>query len=195
VNFCSNETWLQIKLLKTKISPSKNSFPKNMIHSSQPLYPLTSPQREIWFDLIWHGEVLPLYNLGGYVKIPAINPSLFEQAVNLLVQKHDTLRTVLTEVTDEEGVPMQTYPKQLTITVPVQDFSAQAQPDEIAMAWMQQRFIEPFELTGQPLFRYDLVKISDECYYWLMQYHRLIIDSSGIANRSLAEIYTQRVQG
>ena len=45
------------------------------------LHPLTSPQREIWFDQILH-EGIPLYN-GGYVKIPgAINPVLFEQAIN-----------------------------------------------------------------------------------------------------------------
>jgi amino acid adenylation domain-containing protein len=158
-----------------------------------PLYPLTSPQREIWFDQMLHDGV-PLYNIGGYVKIPGpINPVLFEQAVNLLVQKHDTLRTMLTEVQDEDGVLMQTYAEPLTVTVPLHDFSTQAQPDEAAMAWMQQRFVEPFELTGQPLFRYDLVKISDKCYYWLLQYHHLIIDGYGVAllNRSLAEIYTQ----
>jgi amino acid adenylation domain-containing protein len=161
------------------------------------LYPLTSPQREIWFDQILH-EGTPLYNIGGYVKIPgAINPVLFEQAVNLLVQKHDTLRTMLTEVTDEDGVPMQTYVEKLTVTVPVQDLTKQAHPHEAAMAWMQQRFIETFELTGQKLFRYDLVKISEQCYYWLIQYHRLIIDGYGVAllNRSMAEIYTHTLNG
>ncbi len=126
------------------------------------LYPLTSPQREIWFDQILH-EGVPLYNIGGYVKIPgAIDPVLFEQAINLLVQKHDNLRTVLTEVADEDGVPMQTYAEKLAVTVPMRDFSTKADPHESAMAWMQQRFIETFELTGQSLFRYDLVKISDD---------------------------------
>ena len=159
------------------------------------LYPLTSPQREIWFDQILH-EGIPLYNIGGYVKIPGvINPVLFEQAVNLLVQKHDTLRTMLTEVADEDGVPMQTYAEKLAVTIPMHDFSAETH--EAAMAWMQQRFIETFELTGQPLFRYDLVKISNDNYYWLIQYHHLIIDGYGIAllNRSMAEIYTQLANG
>jgi hypothetical protein len=80
------------------------------MNEAQPsLYALTSPQREIWFDQILH-EGIPLYNIGGYVKIPgAINSVLFEQAVNLLVQKHDTLRMVLSEVQDEDGVPMHSY--------------------------------------------------------------------------------------
>jgi len=168
-----------------------------LTQTQQCLYSLTSPQREIWYHQLLH-EGIPLYNIGGYVKIPGvINPVLFEQAVNLLVQKHDTLRTMLTEVADEDGVPMQTYAEKLTVTVPVQDFSAEERPHEAAMAWMQQRFIEPFELTGQPLFRYDLVKISDKCYYWLSQYHHLIIDGYGVGllYRSLAEIYTHIANG
>jgi hypothetical protein len=64
-----------------------------MTSTQHHLHPLTSPQREIWFDQILH-ERIPLYNVGGYIKIPgAINPVLFEQALNLLVQKHDNLRT------------------------------------------------------------------------------------------------------
>ncbi|MCP4416633.1 MAG: AMP-binding protein, partial [Chloroflexi bacterium] len=156
-------------------------------------YPLTSPQREIWFDQVLH-EGIPLYNIGGYVKIPgAIDTVVFEQAVNVLVQKHDTLRTMLTEAADEDGVPMQTYAEQLAVTVPLRDFSTNAHPHEAAMAWMQQRFTEIFELTGRPLFRYDLVKISNDNYYWLLQYHHLIVDGYAIGwlARSLAKIYTQ----
>jgi len=168
------------------------------MNETQPnLHPLTSPQREIWYDQILH-EGIPLYNIGGYVKIPgAIDPVLFEQAVNLLVQKHDTLRTMLTKVADEDGVPMQTIASQLAVTLPVRDFAADAQPDDAALAWMQQRFIEPFELTKRPLFRYDLLKIREDYYYWLLQYHHLIIDGYGIAmlNRSLAEIYTHTLNG
>ncbi len=129
---------------------------------SQRLHPLSSPQREIWFDQILHQEI-PLYNIGGYVSIPgAINPVLFEQAVNFLVQKHDTLRTVLTDTVDEDGVPMQAYVEHYDVSVPVMDFSSESCPDDAAMVWMQQRFIEPFELTNKPLFRYDLVKTSED---------------------------------
>ena len=57
-----------------------------MPHTTGQTFPLTSPQREIWFDQMLH-EGVPLYNIGGYVKIPgAIDPVLFEQAVNVLIQ-------------------------------------------------------------------------------------------------------------
>ncbi|MFN9658801.1 MAG: hypothetical protein ACK6BC_00235, partial [Cyanobacteriota bacterium] len=56
------------------------------VGSRPALYPLSTPQREIWFDQILNDGV-PLYNIGGYVSLPGqINPKLFEQAVNLLVK-------------------------------------------------------------------------------------------------------------
>ncbi|MCP4370618.1 MAG: hypothetical protein GY797_21275, partial [Deltaproteobacteria bacterium] len=168
-----------------------------MGNSPNPLYPLTSPQREIWFDQIIH-EGIPLYNICAHVKIPGIlDPVLFEQAVNLLVKKHDTLRTILTTVLDEDGIPMQTYVEKCENSLTVQDFSASSHPRKEAIAWMEQRFLEPFELTGRPLFRYDLVKISNDCYYWLAQYHHIIADGQAftLISRSLAKIYSELVKG
>jgi len=161
------------------------------------LYPLTSPQREIWFDQLLH-DGIPLYNIGGYAKLPgAIDPVLFEHAANLLVQKHDTLRLLLVQERDEDGIPLQTFADTLSIKVPMHDFSNQENPHEAAIEWMQARFREPFELTEQPLFRYDLVKLREDCYYWLLQYHHLIVDGYAVAllNRSLAAIYTQLATG
>ncbi|MDY6993961.1 MAG: condensation domain-containing protein, partial [Pseudomonadota bacterium] len=157
------------------------------------LYPLTTSQREIWFDQKMHAEI-PLYNIGVYVHIPGpIDPIVFEQAINLLIQKHDALRITLT--TEQDALPKQVIMEQLHVTLPVHDFSKQAHA--AALAWMQKRFIEPFTLIGQPLFRYDLIKLAEDNYYCLHQYHHLIIDGWGIAllNRSLAEIYTQQLNG
>jgi arthrofactin-type cyclic lipopeptide synthetase A len=72
------------------------------------LHPLTSPQREIWFDQMLHPDVL--CNIGGYVDLPgAIDPQLFDEAASLLVHKHDSLRVRLTSERDEDGVPLQTF--------------------------------------------------------------------------------------
>ena len=160
-------------------------------------HPLTSPQREIWFEQMLHEDV-PLHNIGGYVDIPGpINHGLFEQAVNLLAEKHDALRTILARETDEDGIPLQGYAGQIRVELPLRDFSQSPEPEATALAWMQARFVEPFELYGKPLFRYDLVKLGDRHYYWLMQYHHLIADGWGMSllNQSLAGIYSQLAKG
>ena len=161
------------------------------------LYPLTSPQREIWFDQMLH-EAIPINNIGGYVDIPCpVDPVLFEQAVNLLAEKHDTLRTILTREAGGDGIPQQTYAGHIRVEVPLRDFSREPEPEAAALAWMQMRFVEPFELYGLQLFRYDLVKLSETHYYWLLQYHHLITDDWGVAllNRSLAAIYSRLAIG
>ncbi len=135
----------------------------NTTHPSH--YPLTSSQREIWFEQQLHPE-LALYNVGGYINLPGtIDPALFQQAVNLLIRKHDNLRIQLLAETDEDGVPYQQIPDTLEVTVPVQDVSQTPDPVAAAQDWMQTRFRTPFVLTGQPLFRYDLVRLADDHYY------------------------------
>ena len=160
-------------------------------------YPLTSSQREIWFNQQLY-PTLPLYNIGGYVNLPGrIDPRLFQQAVNLLIRKHDNLRIQLLTDTDEDSVPYQQRLDTLEVTVPVQDVTSASDPVTAAQDWMQEQFRTPFVLTGQPLFRYDLIKLADDHYYWLLQYHHLINDGWGIAllNRSLAGLYSDLVTG
>ena len=131
-----------------------------------PLYPLTSPQREIWFDQMLHPS-LPLYNVGGYMQIDgAVDPQLFEQAVNLLVQRHDALRIVL--VLDTEEMPMQTFLENLPVTLPFHDFSGENDPCQAALAWMQEQFVLPFDLYDKPLCRFALLKIAENCFFVLM---------------------------
>jgi arthrofactin-type cyclic lipopeptide synthetase A len=138
-----------------------------------------------------HGEV-PLYNIGGYVDLPGrIEPVLFEEAVNLLVRRHDKLRLQLSAERDEDGMPLQRFAEPWPVRVPVVDVSGEADPVAAAQAFMRQRFEEPFRLEGQPLFRYDLLKLAEDHYHWLMQYHHLIVDGWGVAllNRSLARVW------
>jgi hypothetical protein len=76
--------------------------------------------------------------------------------------------------------------------VPLRDVSSEADPEAAALAFMQRRFEEPFALEGKPLFRYDLIKLADDHYYWLLQYHHLSIDGWGVAllNRSWGSLYS-----
>jgi amino acid adenylation domain-containing protein len=162
-----------------------------------PLYPLTLAQRDIWIDQMLHGDT-PLYNIGGHVHLPGtLDIDRLRQSIQLLIQKHDSLRLQLTKSRDENGIPQQTIVPAFEVEVPLHDFRGEVEPLKAARRWMQQRFVQPFTLEGQPLFRYDVIRVADENHYWLIQYHHLIIDGWGIAllNRSLAELYTALSQG
>ncbi len=158
-------------------------------------YPLSSPQREIWFDQILHPET-PLYNVVGYMQINGpIDPALFESAVNLLVKRHDTLRIQL--VPGNEEMPMQAFLEDLPVTVPFYDFSGENHPHQSAFSWMQEQIAQPFDLYEKQLFYFALLKIDENCFLWFKKYHHLIIDGWGtsLITQSLAEIYTQLLKG
>ena len=162
-------------------------------------HPLTSPQRDIWFDQLLHGDT-PLYNIGGYMRLAGhLDVALFMQSAKLLVQKFDVLRTVLRErcSDDEDALPMQGYADTLPVIVPFLDVSTEADPHEAAMAWMRQRFSEPFSLQGEPLFRYALLKLADDAFFYFACYHHLIADGWTIAllARAHAEIYAALAAG
>ena len=69
----------------------------------QVLHPLSSVQREIWFEQNLYPDT-PIYNVGGYNLInEAIAPEVFAQAIALLVRENEVLRLVLSE---HDGVPL-----------------------------------------------------------------------------------------
>ena len=83
---------------------------------SRKLYPLTSVQREIWFDQILHLDI-SMYNIGGYVKIDGpIEPAAFERAARHVVEENGALRIILHE---QNPVPLQEFAEQIDFTVGV----------------------------------------------------------------------------
>jgi hypothetical protein len=148
--------------------------------SNQPIkhYPLSSVQREIWFDQILHPDV-PLYNIGGYVRIEGpIEPARFEKALNQVIQENDALRIILHE---GESLPTQTFAENVHLKLDFYDFSETENAHESALKWMEQEFVKPFQLYDGLLFQFPLCKVSNNCYYWLMKYHHLIVDGWAIS--------------
>ena len=157
-----------------------------------PSFPLTCPQSEIWSDQVLHGDS-PRYNIGGYMRIAgSIDPALFEEAVRQLVRKHDALRTVLHAGPDGEDAPTQSFAPDMPVVVPFFDLSSESAPRMVAIDWMRRRFAEPFALTGEPLFRYALLKLGPDSFYAFVCYHHLIADGWTVAllARSVGAIYT-----
>jgi natural product biosynthesis luciferase-like monooxygenase protein/amino acid adenylation domain-containing protein len=160
----------------------------------QVAFPLTSSQREVWFDQAMHGRS-PLYNIGGYMCIEGqLDHRRFSQAFNLLLRKHDSLCTVLVPAStqDDANLPQQIFVENVHLEVPLHDFSSYSDPHAFAVEWMQARLETPFEMYGELFFRCDLVKVSDNLHYWSMHFHHLITDGWGIAlvGRSMASIYS-----
>nr|VFK24086.1 MAG: Condensation domain-containing protein [Candidatus Kentron sp. LPFa] len=145
-------------------------------------YPLSSSQLDFWFDQILHPH-MPLYNIGGYVRINGpIDPDLFQQALDRVIRENDALRIILHEGKD---LPTQTFAEDVSSGLDFHDFSRpEGGPEsahESALAWMQRAFEKPFPLYEKPLFRFALCKVADDRYYWLKAYHHIISDGWAIS--------------
>ncbi|WP_246791972.1 non-ribosomal peptide synthetase [Burkholderia perseverans] len=160
-------------------------------------YRLTSSQREIWFDQEVQGDA-PVYNIGGYVKIAGkVDPARMEHAINLLIDKHDALRIVLSPVQDEDGVPMQEIEREMPFTLPCTDLSALADPDAAARGRVDRQLETPFVLQGGRLFRFELLKLGEANFQLVLVHHHLIIDgwAIGLMLDSLGAIYGELEAG
>ncbi len=158
------------------------------------LYPLTSVQKEIWFDQVLNPDI-PIYNIGGYVKIDGpIESAVFEQAARLVVEENDALRIVLQE---KDTLPLQEFAETINFNVGFHDFSENDDAMSHALEWMNQEFNQPFELYDRHLFDFTLIKVSGNCFYWFQKYHHIITDGWGISIvvRRVAQAYNEIISG
>nr|QLY89262.1 pseudodesmin synthetase [Pseudomonas sp.] len=160
-------------------------------------FPLTAAQRDIWLDQLSRGDS-PLYNIGGYVELSGpFSAQLMQQALELLVRKHDALRTVLLLDAGPAGLPMQTFAETMAVPMPLDDLSTRPEPWAAAQALMQQRMEQPYRFDGGPLFRFFLVRLDERHHLLGTQAHHLILDGWGFGQmlQSLGGIYSALQRG
>ena len=160
----------------------------------QVLHPLSSVQREIWFEQNLYPDT-PIYNVGGYNLInEAIAPEVFAQAIALLVRENEVLRLVLSE---HDGVPLQSFPEMPQVELAWCDCSDEGDPLRAALSGMQHAIERPFRLVGEPLFRYTLYKLSAHCFFWSHTYHHLVVDgwAASLITQRVAALYNALVRG
>ena len=150
------------------------------------LHPLSSVQREIWFDQALYPDA-PVYNIAGMNRIPGVlDRAIFQEAITRLVQETEILRLMLTE---KDGVPWQSFPAMPQVDLCFRDFSTAEDPLQAAQSEIRQQVDQPFRLFEEPLFRFTLFKLSGTSHIWLQVFHHLLVDGSAVA------LLTQRAGG
>jgi amino acid adenylation domain-containing protein len=140
--------------------------------------PLSNPQRVIWYEQkLFPG--LPLYNIGGYLKINGpLDVEKFSNVVCEVAGESDILSVRFTE---DEGVPSQHFGAWEVQPPRLLDFSASPDPEEACEKWMHSCQQEPFDLFTKPLYLFAILKASDTCYFWYVKLHHLLTDGYGIS--------------
>lgn len=154
-------------------------------------YPLTHPQKRIWYvENIYPGT--SIHNIGGLIKIYGpVDFSLLEEAINHFIRLHDAVRMRLVE---QDGSVQQTVTEYRRKTFPFIDFMAQESDVD---AWVSAEFSKPLPLDGEQLYDFVLVRISDTESAYLTKFHHIISDgwSFQLMTTHINQIYTQLMQG
>jgi non-ribosomal peptide synthetase component F len=125
-----------------------------------------------------------------------LNVAFLERAINDIVRRHESLRTVFTVV---DGQPVQVVKPSLQIQVPVIDLRNLPQPARDAeadrLSFQEARW--RFDLATGPLFRVNLLRVEDTEHVMLVTPHHTVIDywSVGLVSNELAALYEAYSRG
>ena len=125
---------------------------------------------------------------GGIELIGALDVTALERALGVLVNRHDSLRTVFVNA---EGEPRQEVSGPVEWTLPVVDLHAETQPRERLAELLREEAARGFDLARGPLFRAQLYRLAADTHVLLLAMHHIISDgwSLGVLTRELGTLY------
>ncbi|MDD9764181.1 condensation domain-containing protein, partial [Bacillus subtilis] len=127
------------------------------------------------------------YNMPAVLELEGkLNPERMDRAFKELIKRHESLRTAFEQ--DAGGDPVQRIHDEVPFTLQTTVLGARTEQEAAAA------FIKPFDLSQAPLFRAQIVKVSDERHLLLVDMHHIISDgvSVNILIREFGELYNNR---
>ena len=152
--------------------------------------PLSFAQQRLWF-LNQLEPDSPFYNVPLAIRIKGtLNLAALEQALNLIVARHEALRTVFVTAID---IPSQKVLDHETFKVEVVTLQhlPEAQREAEALSLLRSEAKRPFDLSVGPMFRAILVRLKDDDQILLLHTHHIVSDgwSMAILFRELGILY------
>ncbi len=158
-------------------------------HNIEAIYPLSPMQRGMLFHSILDQEsavytgqfICPIYG--------ALDAEAFKRAWQVIVNRHEILRTLFTWERRDE--PLQIVRSQLNLIWEEPDWrhAAPAEQAEYLDAYLAAERKRAFKLSEPPLMRFALIKLADDLHQFVWSKHHLLMDGWSIA-RIIEEVLT-----
>ncbi|WP_139487924.1 non-ribosomal peptide synthase/polyketide synthase [Brevibacillus dissolubilis] len=148
----------------------------------KPYYALSSAQKRLYI-LNKIADAKTSYNMPAVIRVKGqLDVGQFEHAIKGLVERHDAFRTSFLMV---DGEPVQKIHQEVDFTITYSEAGTESIEDKIKAA------IQPFELDQAPLFRVELIKVSDAEQIIVMDMHHIIADgvSMGVLTQEFRALY------
>ncbi|WP_143187463.1 non-ribosomal peptide synthetase, partial [Xenorhabdus eapokensis] len=170
---------------------SRHPMPRNS--SNNITFPLSSPQQVIWLEQCFRPHSA-CYNLGSVILVEGkLDEVRLISAIEAVIYRHGALRLRLVKT---QEVPLQELTDTLPVSVTIHDFSGSADAEEQAEQYIRTAFLRPFDLHSE-LWRFALLRISDNRWYWHFCCHHLIGDVTTLRliSTEIANMYAQLSKG
>ncbi|MVT11418.1 non-ribosomal peptide synthetase [Chitinophaga tropicalis] len=158
-------------------------------------YSLSSSQRRLWI-LSQYDQGNAAYNISGaYVFEGSLDTDVFRQSFDVLIARHEILRTVFRE--DEEGRVRQLIlsPEQTGFDISFEDL--RLQDEQVRQQLVAEIAGQLFDLAAGPLVRAGLYQVADNKWVFAYAMHHIISDawSMDVLIRELLQVYNARAKG
>ena len=161
-------------------------------HMSEQAFPTSFGQRRLWFL----EQVVPgtaAYNLARAFRLTgSLNRSALAKALQSIISRHDSLRTIFFSEGDEV---QQVVLSSLKFDLPASDISdlPPMQREQTALRLAAEEAGKPFDLAAGPLLRAKLLKLEREEHILVLAIHHIISDgwSMNLLFHEMGELYAQ----
>jgi nonribosomal peptide synthetase DhbF len=156
--------------------------------------PLLAAQFEVLLKQKLNPEI-PTYNIGQYADIRgAIDPALFQAALQQVIVEAEALRVQIIEGSDG---PLQVITCSREWSMPFIDLGGESDPEAAALGWMKADLARVIDLRHDPLFNFALFELGPERFLFYQRVHHIVNDafSRALVARRVAEVYTSLANG
>ncbi len=160
----------------------------------QEYYDASHAQRRLWIiDQL--EQNLVNYNIPGACLLDgAFDVPAFHKAFQRLVERHESLRTSFIVV---DGEPCQKIHDDVPFVIEEMDLSGEADNETLARKYAEKESLTPFDLSGTPLLRAKLLKLSEDRHILIVNIHHIISDalSLDVLTKEVLALYTAYSKG
>ena len=160
-------------------------------------YVLSSSQRRLWvLNKLDPNNVA--YNMPGFLRMEGdLDVASFERSFSELIERHEILRTVFKENSEQEIRQYILKPEESGFALLKLDLRAHSDQENEVQALVRAELQHPFDLAAGPLIRAGIYRLEDR--KWLFSYtmHHIISDgwSMGVLVSELLGLYNVYTQG
>ncbi|HET9380532.1 MAG TPA: condensation domain-containing protein, partial [Streptomyces sp.] len=156
------------------------------------LMPCSSGQHRLWLleQLEPGGAAAHVEHVAVRMRGP-LDADALQRSVDVLVERHETLRTALIEA---DGEPVQAIRPHLAVPMIRADLSAR--PEDLDTV-LRERVLGPFRLESAPLFRVALIALGPDEHAFVIAFHHAVYDqwSGSVFLRDLLTCYKAVTSG